>query len=112
MIDVAGAQTAGAAEQAPMLVTFLQFLPLVLVFLIFYFLVIRPQSAKQRAVQKMIENLKKGDRVLTSGGIYGDVVDVKQDSAILKVGDSPKGDGIKMEFTKQSIVGVQSKTES
>lgn len=106
MIDVAFAQAAAPAQGAPPWAVLGQLLPFLLVFLIFYFLVIRPQSKRQRETQKMLENLKKGDRVLTSGGIYGDVVDVKKDTAVLKVADT-----VKMEFTKQSIVGVQPKSE-
>lgn len=57
----------------------LNLFPLLLIFLIFYLLLIRPQQKKQREHQKMIENLKVGDEVLTSGGLYGRIVDVKKD---------------------------------
>ena len=55
----------------------------------------------------MIASLKKGDRVVTSGGIHGEVVDIKEASAILKVADN-----VKMEFTKQSVVSVEQKKSS
>ena len=96
----------GAAEPGGPLVMLVQFLPILLVFLIFYFLVIRPQSQKQKELQKQIAALKKGDRVVTTGGVLGDVVDLKDTTAILKVADN-----VKMEFTKQSIVGVLSKAQ-
>jgi preprotein translocase subunit YajC len=107
MIDVAFAQAGGAEGGGP-LVFFLQFLPFILVFVIFYFLLIRPQSQKQKALREMIGNLKKGDRVVTSGGIKGSVVDIKEDSSsmVLKVADN-----VKMEFTKQSVVAVESRTK-
>ena len=76
MIDVAYAQAAGGEGGGP-LVFLLQFLPFILVFVIFYFLLIRPQSQRQKALQAMIKNLKRGDKVVTSGGLKGSVVDIK-----------------------------------
>jgi preprotein translocase subunit YajC len=105
MNGVAWAQTTagGGGGMAPndpraMLVNFL---PLILIFVIFYFLILRPQSQKQKEVQKMVENLKRGDRVVSSGGIYGEVVDVKPDTVILRVAEN-----VKMEFAKNAIVSV------
>ncbi len=63
------------------------FLPIVLMFAIFYFLLIRPQQKKQKALQEMVKNLKKGDRVVTSGGIIGIVHTLQDDYVVLKVGD-------------------------
>jgi preprotein translocase subunit YajC len=102
MMDVAYAQAGGAAQGGGPLVMFFQFLPLILVFVIFYFLVLRPQSKRQKELQKMIGELKRGDRVVTAGGIYGEVADVKDATVMLRIADN-----IKVEFTKQSIVGVQ-----
>lgn len=59
--------------------------PLLLIFLIFYLLLIRPQQKKQREHQRMIENLKVGDDVLTSGGLYGRIVDVKKDVLTVEI---------------------------
>jgi len=103
MIDVAYAQAGGGEGGGP-LVFLLQFLPFILVFVIFYFLLIRPQSQRQKALQAMIKNLKRGDRVVTSGGLKGSVVDIKEDSSsiVLKVAEN-----VKMEFTKQSVVSVE-----
>jgi preprotein translocase subunit YajC len=103
MMDVAYAQAGGAAQGGGPLVMFFQFLPLILVFVIFYFLVLRPQARRQKELQKMIGALKRGDRVVTAGGIYGEVDSVKEATVMLRI----SGD-IKVEFTKQSIVGVQS----
>ncbi|MCK4532581.1 preprotein translocase subunit YajC [bacterium] len=54
-----------------------QFFPWILIFAIFYFLLIRPQQKKAKEHQEMLNNLKKGDKVLTSGGVYGVVVGIK-----------------------------------
>lgn len=105
MIEIAYAQDAAGGGPGGPLMTLLQFLPFILVFVIFYFLLIRPQTKRQRELQKMVENLKRGDRVLTSGGLYGEVVDLKDKSVVLKIADN-----VKAEFTKQSVVGVDAKT--
>lgn len=59
--------------------------PLLLIFLIFYLLLIRPQQRKQREHEKMLANLKVGDEVLTSGGLYGRIVDLKKDVLTVEV---------------------------
>lgn len=104
MIDIAYAQGGGVDAGSP-LGMFVQFLPILLVFVIFYFLLIRPQTKRQRELRKMVENLKRGDRVLTSGGLYGEVMDLKEKSVVLKIADN-----VKAEFTKQSVVGVDAKS--
>ena len=63
------------------------FVPILLMFAIFYFLLIRPQQKKQKELQEIIKNLKKGDRVVTSGGIIGTVHTLQDDYVVLKVGD-------------------------
>ena len=65
----------------------LSFLPLVLMFVVFYFLLIRPQQKRQSQHAEMVKNLKKGDRVVTSGGIIGTVHTLQDDYLVLKVGD-------------------------
>lgn len=71
------------------------------VFVIFYFMLIRPQNKKQKAMRKMIEAVKKGDKVVTIGGIHGLIHSVKDHSVIIKVDDSTK-----MEFSKSAIASV------
>ena len=61
--------------------TFLSFMPIILIFMIIYFLMIRPQQKKQREHQTMLGALKKGDRVMTTSGIYGTVVGLKDESS-------------------------------
>ena len=58
---------------------------LVLLFAIFYFLLIRPQRKRQKEHQQLVEELKRGDRVITAGGIYGQIESLTEESAVLKV---------------------------
>jgi preprotein translocase subunit YajC len=107
MNDVAFAQAAGGGGAGGPLTMFFQFLPLILVFVIFYFLVLRPQAKRQSDLQKTIQALKRGDRVVTSGGILAEVADVRDQTLILRIAEN-----VKVEFTKQSVVSVQSKASS
>ncbi|MBU0952020.1 MAG: preprotein translocase subunit YajC [Elusimicrobia bacterium] len=66
------------------------FLPLIMIFFIFYFLMIRPQQRKEKERKKMIAALKKGDKVVTAGGIYGTVTGIKIDIVELKIDDNAK----------------------
>lgn len=63
-------------------------LPLILIFVVFYFFMIRPQNKKQKEIQKARAALKVGDHVLTSGGIFGKIKDVKEDSFIIEISDN------------------------
>lgn len=76
------------------------------VFAIFYFLIIRPQNKKQKQAQKMIAAIKKGDKVVTIGGIHGTVSSVKDKTVVIKVDDSAK-----LEFSKSAIASVDPKGE-
>lgn len=84
------AQQAGeAAQQAPntaaaMLSTML---PMVLIFVVFYFMLIRPQRKKDKKIKEMLNNLKVGDRICTIGGIYGTVTGLREETVYLKVGE-------------------------
>ena len=73
---------------------------------IFYFMIIRPQQKRQKETAAMLASVKKGDRVLTTGGIYGTVVGTKDDVVVLKVTDE-----VKMEFSRASIVQVKERGE-
>jgi len=73
-----------------------------LVFVIFYFLIIRPQSKKNKETKKMIEAVKKGDKVITIGGVHATVYTVKERTVILKVDEETK-----MEFSKSAIASVE-----
>jgi preprotein translocase subunit YajC len=63
------------------------FLPLILLFAVFYFLLIRPQQKRAKTHKSFIENLKKGDRVVTSGGMYGTITGVTDDSVTIEVAE-------------------------
>ena len=65
-----------------------QFLPMILIFVVFYFLLIRPQRKKDKEAQEMLKNLKVGDRICTIGGIYGTITRIKDDVLTVEVGDA------------------------
>jgi preprotein translocase subunit YajC len=81
----------------------IQFVPIVLVLGIFFFLVIRPQQRERRRRDQMLGALKKGDRVVTSGGLIGTVVNVTERRVSLKLGDS-----VRVECLKSAITGFES----
>ena len=76
-------------------------MPLGFIIVIFYFLIIRPQNKKQKETQNMLSNLKKGDKVVTVGGIHGVIQNVKERSVIVKVDEFTK-----IEFARQAIASV------
>ena len=63
----------------------MSFLPLLLIIVVFYFFMIRPQVKRQKETRKFREALKKGDKVVTTGGIYGKIIEVKETTSILEV---------------------------
>ncbi len=89
--------SAGMAEMLSMLV------PLVLMFVVFYFLLIRPQKKKDKKVKEMLAALKTGDRVCTIGGIYGTITNIKDDTIELSVGR----DNVKLVFARWAIRNVE-----
>lgn len=82
----AGAAGAAAGEVSPVASLLVTFLPLVLIFVVMYFMIIRPQRNKDKKVKEMLNNLKAGDRVCTIGGIYGTIIGLKDDTVTLSVG--------------------------
>ncbi|KPA22296.1 MULTISPECIES: preprotein translocase subunit YajC [unclassified Shimia] len=84
-----------------------QFLPLILIFAIMYFLLIRPQQKKVKEHQGMVDALRKGDRVVTQGGLIGKVVKVKEDNEV----EVEVAEGVKVRVVKSTIAQVLSKTE-
>lgn len=75
------------------------FLPLILVFVVFYFFMIRPQMKKQKEMNSYRSSLKRGDKVVTTGGIYGRIHEVKENSVLMDVG----GD-IKLKVDKSALL--------
>jgi preprotein translocase subunit YajC len=102
-VTPAYAQTAGATGVAG----FASFLPLVLIFGIMYFLLIRPQQKKMKELKSMVDALRRGDQVLTQGGIIGKVTKVGDDG-ILEV---EIADGVKVKMPRHTITQVMNKTE-
>ena len=83
----AAADPAAAAEAVnPVAALLGTFLPMILIFVVFYFFLIRPQRKKDKQVKEMLNNLKAGDRICTIGGIYGTIVGIKDDTVTLSVG--------------------------
>ena len=66
---------------------FSSFIPLILMFVIFYFLLIRPQQKKAKEHREMISNLKKGDRIVTSGGLYGRITGMDENTLTVEIAD-------------------------
>ena len=87
---------------------FQQFIPLILIFAIMYFLLIRPQQKKAKEHANMVSNLRRGDNIITQGGIVGKVAKVKEDGEI----EVEIADGIKVRVIKSTVATVVSKTET
>lgn len=79
------------------------FLPIILIFVIFYFLLIRPQQKKMKAHREMLGQVKRGDRVLTGGGIIGNVIRVREDTDEVTV---EIADGVRVEVLRGTISDV------
>jgi len=77
------------------------FIPIILMFVIFYFLLIRPQQKKAKDHQTMISNLKKGDRVITSGGIYGQIISLDESTANIEIADK-----VRVKLARSNIAGL------
>ena len=105
--SAAAAATGAAAEAAPevnpVAALLTTFLPMVLIFVVFYFFLIRPQRKKDKKVKEMLNNLKAGDRVCTIGGIYGTIVGIKDDTVTLSVGR----DNLSMVIARWGIRSVE-----
>ena len=93
LADAAATAAEGAATEemstgAMIIYTLVQLLPMILIFVVFYFLLIRPQRKKDKEAKQMLANLKVGDRVCTIGGIYGTIVRIKDDVMTIEVGEN------------------------
>ena len=81
--------------------------PLLFIFAIFYFLLIMPQQRKQKKWQAMLGDLKNGDRIVTSGGLRGTIISIKDDALVLRV----PPDNLKLEISRASVVTVTTAEE-
>lgn len=97
----AGAATAATGNPTTEMLG--MFIPLILMFVVFYFLLIRPQRKKDKKVKDMLAALKVGDRICTIGGIYGTIVNIKDDTIELSVGK----DNVKLVFARWAIRNVE-----
>ena len=84
-----------------------QFIPLILIFVIMYFLLIRPQQKKVKEHQAMVAALRRGDQVVTQGGMIGKITKVKDDTEV----EVEIADGVKVRVMRQTITQVMSKSE-
>ncbi|MDH5542200.1 MAG: preprotein translocase subunit YajC [Nitrospinota bacterium] len=90
LVDNAFAMAPPTGAEVSTVDTIMSFAPLILLLFIFYVFIIRPQGKKQQETKQMIENLKEGDRVLTSGGIIGTIVKVKDDELTVEIAKEVK----------------------
>lgn len=102
-LDVAMAQAAGSAGAQPSMIE--QMVPLLVIFGVFYFLLIRPQSKQRKEQQKMIESLKRGDQVFTSSGILGRIEELTEKSITLEIDK-----GVKMKVLRGHVGGLVKET--
>jgi len=98
------AAPAPATEGQP---PFLTLVPMIFIFVIFYFLLIRPQQKRAKDHQALVSAIKTGDRVITSGGIHGIVSNVKDKTVLVKVADN-----VKLEFDRAAITSVDKSSEA
>ncbi len=102
IITPAYAQAAGAASQSSGFAQFMSIAPLVLIFVAFYFLMIRPQQKRMKQLRATVDAMKKNDTVITAGGLVGKVVSVDDVYATVEIAT-----GVKVKVVKATIVEVQ-----
>ncbi|MFH1621815.1 MAG: preprotein translocase subunit YajC [Candidatus Omnitrophota bacterium] len=91
---------AGQSPFASMLI------PIIIIYVIFYFVLIKPQKKEQKEHKAMLDNLKKNDEVVTTGGVHGTIVNVKDKTFMLRIDDN-----VKIEINKSAISFIKKKTE-
>lgn len=96
--------TASADQPNPLV----SFFPLILMIGVMYLLLIRPQQKRHKDLQKLVGGLKKGDRIITSGGMIGTITSIQNDYVVIKVGDN---DNTKMEVLKSAVSGLRTEQE-
>ena len=107
MIDLAyamGPLPQGSGGQASFLI---QLAPMVAIFAIFYFLLIRPQQRQRREKDEMLRNIKKGDRIITQGGLIGTVVGLGEETVTLKIADS-----VRVECLRSAVTGLRGQAKA
>lgn len=99
-IAFAAGGAAGSAPAAGGVAMMGQILPIILIFAVFYFLLIRPQQKKAKEHQAYLANLKRGDKVITSGGIYGQITGLTESAVTLEVAEN-----VRIKVSRSSILG-------
>ncbi len=100
------AYAAGGAAPAGPAAGMASFVPLILIFVVFYFLLIRPQQKKAKEHQQFLNNLKKGERVVTSGGIHGRITGLTDTAVTVEIAE-----GVKIKVTRGSIMTTAADAE-
>jgi preprotein translocase subunit YajC len=95
LLAMAPAPTGNPAEQPPF---WIQFIPFVFIFIIFYFVLIRPQVKRQKEQQALLNDLKNGDKVIISGGIHGTIAGIQDKIITVKIAEN-----VKIDVEKESI---------
>ncbi|MBI5592190.1 MAG: preprotein translocase subunit YajC [Deltaproteobacteria bacterium] len=107
MVNMAYAMGAGGAASPGSAGGLASFIPLVLMFVIFYFLLIRPQQKKTKEHRDMVAGIKKGDRIITSGGIHGQVTSVDDTTLTVEISDK-----VRVKLNRANVAGmVQTQTQ-
>lgn len=99
-----GSPAGGGAQPTGAMGMLTSFAPLILIFVIFYFLLIRPQSKKAKEHKELLDNIKKGDKVITTGGIHGLVEELNGNVITLKIGIK---DEVKIKIDRGHIAGLR-----
>lgn len=86
----------------PQVALFSNLVPLILIFLIFYFILIRPQQKEHRDFKKMLEGLKKNDQIVTTGGIHGTIVSLKEKTFVIRIDDNAR-----LEIDKTAVARIE-----
>ena len=102
LVEPAYALGGGGGGAAPSGNPIAQLLPFLLMFVVLYFLILRPQIKKQKDQQKMIEGLKKGDKIVTTGGIFGVITNLKDDTISVKIAEN-----VRVEMSRAAVTRVR-----
>jgi preprotein translocase subunit YajC len=105
LLPLAQTATDGTGQPAPN--PLVQFMPIILIFVVMYMLLIRPQQKKNKEHQELVKKLKAGDRVVTAGGVHGVISAVKDRSVMVQVAEN-----VVMEFSRTSIVTVNPEAQA
>lgn len=101
------AQQAGGAPPSGGTAFLGSFAPFIIIFILFWFLLIRPQQKRQKEHRSLVDNLKKGDKVITNGGMFGTVMAVSKETVSLQVADN-----VKIKMLRSEVMGMQAEVDN